>query len=239
MATLDRITTHPLVLNGRPCIRGLRVTVANILRLMAAGNSNERILETFPYLDVADLDACVAYAGAAGEKRARRSRGSRGLTPGGRQLTTKNFQPLERNVPLASRSDVCERGNPRGVVSRRGGATSLFVRARFIELYQNGLTAGGSGRRPMPAPRACSRGSGDPNVAPRFQRGVVSPRALRVASATLETFGQPSFRKLRAAPSSVADATRPSTKRPPRAEARGYGRVAANAADRASATDAC
>ena len=62
MASLDRITTHPLVLNGRPCLRGSRVTVANILRLMASGYSNEVILETYTHLEQADLDACVAYA---------------------------------------------------------------------------------------------------------------------------------------------------------------------------------
>lgn len=62
MAALDRITTHPLVLNGRPCLRGSRVTVANILRLMASGYSNAVILETYTHLEQADLDACVAYA---------------------------------------------------------------------------------------------------------------------------------------------------------------------------------
>ena len=70
MAVLDRITTHPLVLNGRPCLRGSRVTVANILRLMAAGYSNEVILETYTHLEQADLDACVAYAARQAEPAA-------------------------------------------------------------------------------------------------------------------------------------------------------------------------
>ena len=70
MAVPDRITTHPLVLNGRPCLRGSRVTVANILRLMAAGYSNAVILETYPHLEQADLDACVAYAARPAESAA-------------------------------------------------------------------------------------------------------------------------------------------------------------------------
>ena len=81
MAVPDRITTHPLVLNGRPCLRGSRVTVANILRLMAAGYSNEVILETYPHLEQADLDACVAYAAQQAEPSATSDAPAAELTP--------------------------------------------------------------------------------------------------------------------------------------------------------------
>lgn len=59
---LNRITVHPTVMSGKPCIRGLRVTVANILRLLAAGHTPQRILAAYPYLEPADIDACLRYA---------------------------------------------------------------------------------------------------------------------------------------------------------------------------------
>jgi uncharacterized protein (DUF433 family) len=62
MNAIDRITVNPKVMSGHPCIRGQRVTVANVLRLLAAGNTRERILQAYPYLEPADLDACLAYA---------------------------------------------------------------------------------------------------------------------------------------------------------------------------------
>jgi len=59
---LERITIGPAVMSGRPCIRRLRATVANVLRLLAAGYSRERILAAYPYLEAQDLDACLQYA---------------------------------------------------------------------------------------------------------------------------------------------------------------------------------
>lgn len=59
---LDRITLDPAVMSGKPCIRGLRVTVANILRQLANHRTKEQILEAYPYLEAADIDACLAYA---------------------------------------------------------------------------------------------------------------------------------------------------------------------------------
>lgn len=59
---LQRITVDPAVMSGHPCIRGLRVTVANVLRLLAAGHSRDRILKAYPYLSDADIDACLEYA---------------------------------------------------------------------------------------------------------------------------------------------------------------------------------
>lgn len=49
-------------MTGRPCIRGLRVTVGNVLNLLAAGRSREEILAAYPYLENDDLDACLEYA---------------------------------------------------------------------------------------------------------------------------------------------------------------------------------
>lgn len=62
MDILTRITVNPEVMSGKPCIRGMRVTAANILRLLAAGNSRERILQAYPYLEPADIDASILYA---------------------------------------------------------------------------------------------------------------------------------------------------------------------------------
>ncbi len=62
MNKLDRITVNPSVMSGRPCIRGMRVTVGNMLNLLAAGRSREEILAAYPYLENDDLDACLQYA---------------------------------------------------------------------------------------------------------------------------------------------------------------------------------
>jgi uncharacterized protein (DUF433 family) len=57
-----RITHNPAVMGGKPCIRGLRVTVGTIIGLLATGESRERILQSYPYLEPADLDEALAYA---------------------------------------------------------------------------------------------------------------------------------------------------------------------------------
>ena len=66
---IDRITHHPAVMGGKPCIRGLRVTVAMILGLLASGKPRERILEAYPYLEPEDLGAALAYAAWRLEER--------------------------------------------------------------------------------------------------------------------------------------------------------------------------
>lgn len=65
----NRITLSPAIMGGKPCIRGLRVTVGTVLGLLAAGESRERILEAYPYLESADLDECLAYAAWRLEER--------------------------------------------------------------------------------------------------------------------------------------------------------------------------
>ena len=59
---MDRITTQPDVMGGKPTIRGLRVTVGTILGLLAAGHSIEKILQDYPYLEEADIRAALHYA---------------------------------------------------------------------------------------------------------------------------------------------------------------------------------
>ncbi len=59
---LERITLEPAVMSGKPCIRGLRVTVANILRQLASHRTPEQILAAYPYLEPEDIDACLGYA---------------------------------------------------------------------------------------------------------------------------------------------------------------------------------
>jgi uncharacterized protein (DUF433 family) len=59
---LARITVDPERMHGRPCIRDLRITVADVLGLLSAGQSRESILEDYPYLEEADIDAVLAYA---------------------------------------------------------------------------------------------------------------------------------------------------------------------------------
>jgi len=62
MKTLARITLNPLVMGGKPCIRGMRITVGNIVGLLAAGHSIEEILDEFPELETEDIHASLAYA---------------------------------------------------------------------------------------------------------------------------------------------------------------------------------
>lgn len=66
---IDRITHNPAVMGGKPCIRGLRVTVGTILGLLASGHSRERILKAYPYLEAEDVDAALAYAAWRLEER--------------------------------------------------------------------------------------------------------------------------------------------------------------------------
>ncbi len=60
----DRITFDPNQCGGRPCVRGLRIRVKDVLELLAAGVGEAEILEDFPYLEAADVRACLAHAAA-------------------------------------------------------------------------------------------------------------------------------------------------------------------------------
>ena len=57
-----RITFDPEVMGGKPCIRGMRVTVGTIVGLIVSGHSGEEILKAYPYLEEKDLSEALAYA---------------------------------------------------------------------------------------------------------------------------------------------------------------------------------
>jgi uncharacterized protein (DUF433 family) len=58
----DIITIEPGKRGGKPCIRGMRITVYDVLEYLASGMSQEQVLEEFPYLTETDILACLAYA---------------------------------------------------------------------------------------------------------------------------------------------------------------------------------
>ena len=62
MKGLTRITFDPDVMGGKPCIRGMRVTVGAIVGLVASGYSRAKILEAYPYLEKEDIAEALAYA---------------------------------------------------------------------------------------------------------------------------------------------------------------------------------
>ncbi|MBI5917717.1 MAG: DUF433 domain-containing protein [Bacteroidetes bacterium] len=66
---LNRITFDPLIMGGKPCIRGMRVTVGTVVGLVASGYSTEKILATYPYLEVEDIHQALAYAAWRVEER--------------------------------------------------------------------------------------------------------------------------------------------------------------------------
>jgi uncharacterized protein (DUF433 family) len=59
--SLERITFDPAVMGGKPCIRGMRVTVGTILGLIASGTNQDEILRLYPYLEPDDITAALAY----------------------------------------------------------------------------------------------------------------------------------------------------------------------------------
>jgi uncharacterized protein (DUF433 family) len=62
MIGLTRITIDPAVMGGKPCIRGLRVTVGTVVGLIAAGHGEEEILRLYPYLSPEDIREALSYA---------------------------------------------------------------------------------------------------------------------------------------------------------------------------------
>lgn len=67
---LDRITSTPAVMGGKPCLRGMRVAVETVVGLLAAGRSHQEILDAYPYLEEDDIKQCMQYA--ALNKRSKR-----------------------------------------------------------------------------------------------------------------------------------------------------------------------
>ena len=62
MSELERITVDPVVCGGRPCIRGLRIRVKDVLDLLAAGATHDEILSDYPYLQPEDITAVLEFA---------------------------------------------------------------------------------------------------------------------------------------------------------------------------------
>ena len=62
MPNLDRITRNSEIMGGKPCIRGMRVTVGTIVGLVAAGRRREEILAAYPYLEDEDIRQSLEYA---------------------------------------------------------------------------------------------------------------------------------------------------------------------------------
>jgi uncharacterized protein (DUF433 family) len=69
MMTFERITHTPGVMGGKACIRGMRVTVAQVLRMVASGMTAEEIIRDYPYLEPEDIQAALAYAAWRLEER--------------------------------------------------------------------------------------------------------------------------------------------------------------------------
>jgi uncharacterized protein (DUF433 family) len=62
MNSFDRITFDPRIMGGKPCIRGLRVTVGTLVGLIAAGQTQDEILHAYPYLEPDDIRQALGYA---------------------------------------------------------------------------------------------------------------------------------------------------------------------------------
>jgi uncharacterized protein (DUF433 family) len=62
MSQLHRITFNPNQCGGRPCIRGMRIRVKDVLDMLAGGSSETEILESYPYLEREDIQASLEYA---------------------------------------------------------------------------------------------------------------------------------------------------------------------------------
>jgi uncharacterized protein (DUF433 family) len=59
---LERITIDPTIFGGKPIVRGMRIAVEHVLGMLSAGESAERLLQEYPFLEAADVQACLAYA---------------------------------------------------------------------------------------------------------------------------------------------------------------------------------
>ena len=67
----DILTMEPGKRGGRPCIRGMRITVYDVLSYLAAGMSREEVLTDFPYLTDEDISACLGYAAEREQRQLR------------------------------------------------------------------------------------------------------------------------------------------------------------------------
>jgi uncharacterized protein (DUF433 family) len=65
---INGITRNPMVMGGKPCLRGLRITVGTVLGMLAAGHSQEGLLALYPDLSPEDVTACLTYASFLAEE---------------------------------------------------------------------------------------------------------------------------------------------------------------------------
>jgi len=69
MDDLDRITQNPAVMSGKPCIRGMRVTVGTVVGQIGAGHTIDEVLADYPYLEREDVLQALRYAAWRSEER--------------------------------------------------------------------------------------------------------------------------------------------------------------------------
>ena len=69
MTELDRITVNPEIMGGKPCVRGMRVTVGMLVGQIGAGRSIDSLLADFPYLEREDVMQALRYAAWRAEER--------------------------------------------------------------------------------------------------------------------------------------------------------------------------
>lgn len=69
MKQLDRITMDPAVMGGKPCIRGMRVTVGTVVGMMASGKAIEEVLASYPYIEREDVLQALTYAAWRSEEK--------------------------------------------------------------------------------------------------------------------------------------------------------------------------
>lgn len=62
MSLIERITVNPRQCGGRPCVRGMRIRVTDVLDLLASGLTHEQVLEELPDLEPEDIEACLRFA---------------------------------------------------------------------------------------------------------------------------------------------------------------------------------
>ncbi|MGA1841201.1 MAG: DUF433 domain-containing protein [bacterium] len=67
--SFDRITVNPNIMNGKPCIRGMRIQVSLILNLVANGMTVKDIIKAYPYIEAEDITQCLRYAAWLAEDR--------------------------------------------------------------------------------------------------------------------------------------------------------------------------
>jgi uncharacterized protein (DUF433 family) len=68
MLTINRITSDPNIMNGKACIRGMRITVSLVLNLIANGMDKSEIIQEYPILEAEDIDQCLQYAAYLAEE---------------------------------------------------------------------------------------------------------------------------------------------------------------------------